>query len=572
MKTRNTLLALLFFCIISISLTAQTLNPTPSISAAGTADTFKGGYTFSYATAGTPWNGSLISFGGFANQYDTQFSADYGQGKNISFRTKNGDLAGGAGIWNPWIQLATTNNLFSSVSSNEGGSLSLLNPLKTATNSANDWKLYNMTGQYGNSLQFWNYGVTGFVGGPKLTILDGGYVGIGTQTPANKLSISGSHTDTRFSLFSSGNGTSANQADLTIWASEPNLTYSGVGIGNNAINGASGITRVNAARGGSYIRMLDNAINFNTISNTGIDTQVMTMNGNGNVGIGTQTPENSEGWNRVFQIKGIDHSKILSSSNTVTSGIFSHETGYYGSPAGGILGTTSNHPFSIITNKTNRLVVSNVGNVGIGIAIPTAKLHINNGDNSYGTILANANESAFSLYTKTLSTSVVNQESFRLGLKYNTDENNGFISFYRGSSTSGGYLGFSTNGLERMRLEKNGYLGLGTNIPDEMLTVNGKIHAQEVRIDLQSPMTKVPDYVFANDYKLKTLNEVETYIKANSHLPEIPSAKEMAQTGMLVSEMNLSLLKKIEELTLYAIEQQKKMDLMAERLAKLEKK
>jgi hypothetical protein len=221
------------------------------------------------------------------------------------------------------------------------------------------------------------------------------------------------------------------------------------------------------------------------------------------------------------------------------------------------------------------------GNVGIGIAIPNAKLHVNNGDNSYGTILANANESAFSLYTKTLSTSTVNTESFRLGLKYNTDENNGFISFYRGSSTNGGFLGFSTNGVESMRLDKYGRLGIGTNAPDEMLTINGKIHAQEVRIDLQSPMTKVPDYVFANDYKLKTLNEVETYIKANSHLPEIPSAKEMAQNGMLVSEMNLSLLKKIEELTLYAIEQQKKLEMqnkqineLAEevRLIKLEKK
>jgi hypothetical protein len=133
----------------------------------------------------------------------------------------------------------------------------------------------------------------------------------------------------------------------------------------------------------------------------------------------------------------------------------------------------------------------------------------------------------------------------------------------------------------------DGNVGIGTNAPDAKLTVNGQIHTKEVRIDLIAPM--VPDYVFANDYKLKTLNEVDQYVKANSHLPEIPSAAAMAQNGMLVSEMNLSLLKKIEELTLYAIEQQKKLEAqnkdievlkaqnkqlesLSERLSKLEKK
>lgn len=85
---------------------AQSLNPTSTISVSGSADSFKGGYTFSYATAGTPWNGSLISYGGFYNNsYDTQISSDYGPngGNHISFRTRNGD----AGAWNSWVELAT---------------------------------------------------------------------------------------------------------------------------------------------------------------------------------------------------------------------------------------------------------------------------------------------------------------------------------------------------------------------------------------------------------------------------------------------------------------------------------
>jgi hypothetical protein len=105
-----------------------------------------------------------------------------------------------------------------------------------------------------------------------------------------------------------------------------------------------------------------------------------------------------------------------------------------------------------------------------------------------------------------------------------------------------------------------GNLGIGTISPDEKLTVKGKIHTQEVRVDLLGAL--VPDYVFANDYKLKPLNEVENYIKENSHLPEIPSAKEIEKNGLMLAEMNMSLLKKVEELTLYAIEQEKKVDKM----------
>lgn len=98
-------------------------------------------------------------------------------------------------------------------------------------------------------------------------------------------------------------------------------------------------------------------------------------------------------------------------------------------------------------------------------------------------------------------------------------------------------------------------VGIGTISPDEKLTVKGKIHAQEVKIDLLGAL--VPDYVFANDYKLKTLEEVENYIKQNNHLPEIPSAKEIEKNGLMLAEMNMALLKKIEELTLYMIAKEK---------------
>ncbi|KRB56701.1 tail fiber protein [Flavobacterium sp. Root186] len=102
---------------------------------------------------------------------------------------------------------------------------------------------------------------------------------------------------------------------------------------------------------------------------------------------------------------------------------------------------------------------------------------------------------------------------------------------------------------------QNGNVGIGTANPDEKLTVKGKIHTQEVRVDMTGPL--VPDYVFENDYKLKTLQEVEDYIKEKKHLPEIPSAKEIEKNGLMLAEMNMALLKKIEEMTLYMIEMKK---------------
>ena len=113
-------------------------------------------------------------------------------------------------------------------------------------------------------------------------------------------------------------------------------------------------------------------------------------------------------------------------------------------------------------------------------------------------------------------------------------------------------------------------VGIGTLSPDEKLTVKGKIHTQEVRVDMSGPL--VPDYVFANDYKLKTLQEVEDYIKENKHLPEIPSAKEIEKNGLMLAEMNMALLKKMEEMTLYMIEMKKENEKQNEKIVSLENK
>jgi hypothetical protein len=69
-----------------------------------------------------------------------------------------------------------------------------------------------------------------------------------------------------------------------------------------------------------------------------------------------------------------------------------------------------------------------------------------------------------------------------------------------------------------------------------------------------------PDYVFEKDYPLTSLEELKAYIDQHKHLPEVPSAKEMGENGINLKEMNLLLLKKVEELTLYVIELKKEVD------------
>ena len=105
--------------------------------------------------------------------------------------------------------------------------------------------------------------------------------------------------------------------------------------------------------------------------------------------------------------------------------------------------------------------------------------------------------------------------------------------------------------------QKNGMIGIGTNAPDQKLTVKGKIHTQE-------------DYVFERyykgysalkgDYRMLDLKSLEAFLKENHHLPEIPSAQKLKEDGLELKKMNLLLLQKIEELTLYTLQQQKQLD------------
>jgi len=202
---------LLFISLVLLfngtNIVAQTLNPTFNISTAGSANEFKGGYTFSYATSGTPWNGALISFGGLNNNYDCQISSDYGPtgGNHISYRTKNGDN----NTWNSWNELATrgsnyfngnqiiignlgigTNNPNSKLEIMGSSQLGYeVGTLKLKSDTANQFMYFGYDDQYS----------AGYIQSVKpgtdqqniLIAPVGGNVGIGTKSPDAKLAVNG---------------------------------------------------------------------------------------------------------------------------------------------------------------------------------------------------------------------------------------------------------------------------------------------------------------------------------------------------------------------------------------------
>lgn len=109
------------------------------------------------------------------------------------------------------------------------------------------------------------------------------------------------------------------------------------------------------------------------------------------------------------------------------------------------------------------------------------------------------------------------------------------------------------------------------NDPNYIFYVRKGIKAEQIKVE--NPATNGwADYVFKKDYKLRTLEEVEKHIDEKGHLPNIPSADEVEKDGINLGEMDAKLLEKIEELTLYSIEQNKSLKQQSEKIEKLEKK
>jgi len=135
-------------------------------------------------------------------------------------------------------------------------------------------------------------------------------------------------------------------------------------------------------------------------------------------------------------------------------------------------------------------------------------------------------------------------------------------SYANGISTMNyGFIGQSYTNVF-MSFRPDGNVGIGTTTPNAKLAVNGRIRAQEIKVEI----AEWPDYVFAEDYQLPSLQQTEKHIKEKGYLPGIPSAEEVKANGVDLGDMNAKLLKKMEEMTLIMIQLNKKVEQQAETL------
>ena len=375
-----------------------------------------------------------------------------------------------------------------------------------------------------------------------LNVYGDGKVGIGTTSPTAKLHLYNGDANTTFKDL---------YANLIVEGMDSRMQL----ISSNAGSNGSSISLTNENSSWTLHQKtsaLNNRFDIGFRESTGIEdvaslqTPMLSILKDGKVGIGTSSPDTTLDVNGIISAS----SELRSKSNN--PGFLFDESdvadkNWHMQVNGG--------DFKIYevddarTNWNQKMVIQNTtGNVGIGTTSPEEKM-------------------------------VVQVTDTHRYVKYKAPNGEERFQFYVGGTGNAANLSmFDNNGTSRNVLIaaggttyfNGGNVGIGTTAPDAKLAVNGTIHSREVKVDLIG----WPDYVFEKEYKLPTLAEVEKHIEEKGHLKDIPSAKEVAKNGILLGQMDSKLLQKIEELTLYTIQQEKEIQKLKEqnkRIAKLEK-
>jgi len=475
-----------------------------------------------------------------------------------------------------------------------------------------------------NSMALGNYAYTTadsqFVYGSssvKYHIFQAGKVGVRTTTPTTTLDVNGTLNVRNMPI-----GTSIDS--LMMYENGQVKTIAASNLGIVGPTGAQGIQGVTGPTGAQGIAGATGATG--TFNGTAVDSLNVTykLHVNGTVGIGTSTPQQK----LHIMADGATFAKIQSSSASTAGIITTNSTQEWA------LGTNSASYFGIADNTNSKMMMMiqpNTGYMGIGTTTPTEKLTVAGNASLSGNITIggtktisyipatdsteeflnfgldnniNANihpiknqcgfphvpsssyfSSSINLVGRANWTTSGNLNVLSMGY----DGANGFIDLAGENSTGGApsllidyycgkdvIVGGQYSGQGKLIATHSTYLatndgsvGIGTtNTGSFKLAVEGKVGAREFVATLTNPF---PDYVFAKEYKLMSLLELESYVNTNKHLPDIPTAAEVNKNGINLAEMNTTLVKKVEELTLYVIDQNKKIEEMQKEIINLKK-
>ena len=326
---------------------------------------------------------------------------------------------------------------------------------------------------------------------------------------------------------------------------------------DNTIGNGNTFIGVNAGRfnleGNNNIAIGSNAGRENTTGNSnvsmGVNAGRNTNGGAGNISLGFNAARGNTAGNNNISIGSSTNlanttglSNIAMGSNAGSSNIEGNFNLYFGVNSGR----------------------SNLGNRNIFLGVGAGNLNAEGDGNVFIGYQAGFNELGSDLL-------YIDNSSTAIPLVYG-DFSSNQLGINTNSIPNGMTFGVGGDALIEGTLYTNNRMSIGTldDDPGFAFTVKGKIHVQEVLVDLEGAIA--PDYVFLEDYPLRDLDDVETYIEQNGHLPNIPSAAVMEKEGVSLKEMNLKLLEKIEELTLYAIRQKKELNRQKELHENLEQR
>ena len=355
--------------------------------------------------------------------------------------------------------------------------------------------------------------------------------------------------------------------------------------------------------GGTLAAYGNNSLKFQTN-----DTNRMIINSDGDIELLGNTylngAINGDGENGSLRIRTTTGTTEIGAADSVYSHFYTDRSAYFFNKpiylSGGTLAAYGNNSLKFQTNDTNRMVIDTTGTINIlGDASVEGSSHFHGKTYLYNDIQMDGVIRCSSRYN----------QAIRIASGYGYTDmgavNTGYFHFYtdrpgyyfnKALTVNGGtFRAASENNLylntfDRTRLTilyKNGYVGIGTKSPEYKLDVNGTIRADGIIADgtiradelvvdgtIQAEeiivKTTGADFVFAEDYQLRPLSDVKTFIQENKHLPEIKSAQEMQENGVGINELQTQLLQKIEELTLYILQQEEIISNLNYRIQKLE--